>query len=80
MRKLLSVLLSVAMTICVLQVAYVQVTALENENNNYSTVDEANTDIEPVSVEVIKAPESVIMTGGRVYDAQNFLDWCRCVS
>lgn len=72
MRKLLSVLLSVAMTICVLQVAYVQVTALENENNNYSTVDEANTDIEPVSVEVIKAPESVIMTGGRVYDAQNF--------
>lgn len=68
MRKLLSVLLSVAMTICVLQVAYVQVTALEN--NNYSTADEA--DVEPVSVEVVKAPESVVMFGSQMQDSEFF--------
>ena len=68
MRKLLSVLLSVTMTICVLQVAYVQVTALEN--NNYSTADEA--DVEPVSVEVVKAPESVVMFGSQMQDSEFF--------
>lgn len=63
--KLITVLLSMILAVCLMQTAFVQAFAAENT----ATPDEVTKNLKPVSMEVVKAPSSVMIRNYRVTDS-----------
>ncbi len=63
--KLITVLLSMILAVCLMQTAFVQVFAVENT----ATPDEVTKNLKPVSMEVVKAPSSAMIRNYRVTDS-----------
>lgn len=71
--KFITVLLSALLAVCLVQTVFVQAFATEMGDDDFgwgnaSTSDEAET-VYPVSMEVVKAPESVTVNKGRITDS-----------
>lgn len=71
--KFITILLSALLAVCLVQTVFVQAFATEMGDDdfgwgNVSTSDEAET-VYPVSMEVVKAPESVTVNKGRITDS-----------
>lgn len=62
--KFITVLLSALLAVCLVQTVFVQAFATENT----ATPDEPTEDLYPVSMKVVKAPESVTVNKGRITD------------
>lgn len=63
--KFITILLSALLAVCLMQTVFVQAFATENT----ATPDEPTDDLYPVSMEVVKAPESVTVNKGRITDS-----------
>lgn len=63
--KFITILLSALLAVCLMQTVFVQAFATENT----ATPDEPTGDLYPVSMEVVKAPESVTVNKGRITDS-----------
>lgn len=71
--KFITILLSALLAVCLVQTVFVQAFATEMGDDDFgwgnaSTSDEAET-VYPVSMEVVKAPESVTVNNGRITDS-----------
>lgn len=71
--KFITILLSALLAVCLVQTVFVQAFASEMGDDDFgwgnaSTSDEAET-VYPVSMEVVKAPESVTVNKGRITDS-----------
>lgn len=71
--KFITILLSAVLAVCLVQTVFVQAFATEMGDDDFgwgdaSTSDEAET-VYPVSMEVVKAPESVTVNKGRITDS-----------
>lgn len=71
--KFITILLSAVLAVCLVQTVFVQAFATEMGDDDFgwgsaSTSDEAET-VYPVSMEVVKAPESVTVNNGRITDS-----------
>lgn len=71
--KFITILLSALLAVCLMQTVFVQAFATEMDDDDFgwgnaSTSDEAET-VYPVSMEVVKAPESVTVNNGRITDS-----------
>lgn len=71
--KFITILLSAFLAVCLVQTVFVQAFATEMGDDDFgwgnaSTSDEAET-VYPVSMEVVKAPESVTVNNGRITDS-----------
>lgn len=71
--KFITILLSAVLAVCLVQTVFVQAFATEMDDDDFgwgnaSTSDEAET-VYPVSMEVVKAPESVTVNNGRITDS-----------
>lgn len=71
--KFITILLSALLAVCLVQTVFVQAFATEMGDDDFgwgnaSTSDEAET-VYPVSMEVVKAPESVTVNKGRITDS-----------
>lgn len=71
--KFITILLSALLAVCLVQTVFVQAFATEMDDDDFgwgnaSTSDEAET-VYPVSMEVVKAPESVTVNNGRITDS-----------
>lgn len=71
--KFITILLSALLAVCLVQTVFVQAFATEMGDDDFgwgnaSTSDEAET-VYPVSMEVVKAPESVTVNNGRISDS-----------
>lgn len=71
--KFITILLSALLAVCLVQTVFVQAFASEMGDDDFgwgnaSTSDEAET-VYPVSMEVVKAPESVTVNNGRITDS-----------
>lgn len=71
--KFITILLSALLAVCLMQTVFVQAFATEMGDDDFgwgnaSTSDEAET-VYPVSMEVVKAPESVTVNKGRITDS-----------
>lgn len=71
--KFITILLSALLAVCLVQTVFVQAFASEMDDDDFgwgnaSTSDEAET-VYPVSMEVVKAPESVTVNNGRITDS-----------
>ncbi len=62
--KFITILLSALLAVCLMQTVFVQAFATENS----ATPDEPTEDLYPVSMKVVKAPESVTVNKGRITD------------
>ncbi len=62
--KFITILLSALLAVCLVQTVFVQAFATENS----ATPDEPTDGLYPVSMEVVKAPESVTVNKGRITD------------
>lgn len=63
--KFITILLSALLAVCLVQTVFVQAFATENS----ATPDEPTDGLYPVSMEVVKAPESVTVNKGRITDS-----------
>lgn len=63
--KFITILLSALLAVCLVQTVFVQAFATENS----ATPDEPTEDLYPVSMEVVKAPESVTVNKGQITDS-----------
>lgn len=63
--KFITILLSALLAVCLVQTVFVQAFATENS----ATPDEPTEDLYPVSMEVVKAPESVTVFHGEISDS-----------
>ena len=63
--KLITVLLSMILAVCLMQTAFVQAFAVENT----ATPDEVTKNLKPVSMEVVKAPKSVTVRNFTITDS-----------
>lgn len=63
--KFITILLSAVLAVCLVQTVFVQAFATENS----ATPDEPTEDLYPVSMEVVKAPESVTVNKGQITDS-----------
>lgn len=63
--KFITILLSALLAVCLMQTVFVQAFATENS----ATPDEPTDGLYPVSMEVVKAPESVTVNKGRITDS-----------
>lgn len=63
--KFITILLSALLAVCLMQTVFVQAFATENS----ATPDEPTEDLYPVSMKVVKAPESVTVNKGRITDS-----------
>lgn len=63
--KFITILLSALLAVCLVQTVFVQAFATENS----ATPDEPTGDLRPVSMEVVKAPESVTVRGDEITDS-----------
>lgn len=63
--KFITILLSAVLAVCLMQTVFVQAFATENT----ATPDEPTDDLYPVSMEVVKAPESVTVNKGQITDS-----------
>lgn len=63
--KFITILLSALLAVCLMQTVFVQAFATENS----ATPDEPTEDLYPVSMEVVKAPESVTVNKGQITDS-----------
>lgn len=71
--KFITILLSALLAVCLVQTVFVQAFATEMDDDDFgwgnaSTSDEAET-VYPVSMEVVKAPESVTVRGDEITDS-----------
>lgn len=72
--KFITILLSALLAVCLVQTIFVQAFATEMGDDDFgwgsvSTPDEPTEDLYPVSMEVVKAPESVTVNNGRITDS-----------
>lgn len=72
--KFITILLSALLAVCLVQTVFVQAFATEMGDDDFgwgsvSTPDEPTEDLYPVSMEVVKAPESVTVNNGRITDS-----------
>lgn len=72
--KFITILLSALLAVCLVQTVFVQAFATEMGDDDFgwgsvSTPDEPTEDLYPVSMEVVKAPESVTVNKGRITDS-----------
>lgn len=72
--KFITILLSALLAVCLVQTVFVQAFASEMGDDDFgwgsvSTPDEPTEDLYPVSMEVVKAPESVTVNKGRITDS-----------
>lgn len=72
--KFITILLSALLAVCLVQTVFVQAFASEMDDDDFgwgsvSTPDEPTEDLYPVSMEVVKAPESVTVNKGRITDS-----------
>lgn len=72
--KFITILLSAVLAVCLVQTVFVQAFATEMGDDdfgwgNVSTADEPEEGLYPVSMEVVKAPESVTVNKGRITDS-----------
>lgn len=72
--KFITILLSALLAVCLMQTVFVQAFATEMGDDDFgwgsvSTPDEPTEDLYPVSMEVVKAPESVTVNNGRITDS-----------
>ena len=63
--KFITILLSALLAVCLVQTVFVQAFATENS----ATPDEPTDGLYPVSMEVVKAPESVTVNKGQITDS-----------
>lgn len=63
--KFITILLSALLAVCLMQTVFVQAFATENS----ATPDEPTDGLRPVSMEVVKAPESVTVNKGQITDS-----------
>lgn len=63
--KFITILLSALLAVCLVQTVFVQAFATENS----ATPDEPTGDLRPISMEVVKAPESVTVNKGQITDS-----------
>ncbi len=63
--KFITILLSALLAVCLVQTVFVQAFATENS----ATPDEPTGDLRPVSMKVVKAPESVTVNKGQITDS-----------
>lgn len=72
--KFITILLSALLAVCLVQTIFVQAFATEMGDDDFgwgsvSTPDEPTEDLYPVSMEVVKAPESVTVNKGQITDS-----------
>lgn len=72
--KFITILLSALLAVCLVQTVFVQAFATEMGDDDFgwgsvSTADEPEEGLYPVSMEVVKAPESVTVNKGRITDS-----------
>lgn len=72
--KFITILLSALLAVCLVQTVFVQAFATEMGDDDFgwgsiSTDDEPEEGLYPVSMEVVKAPESVTVNKGRITDS-----------
>lgn len=72
--KFITILLSALLAVCLVQTVFVQAFASEMDDDDFgwgsvSTPDEPTEDLYPVSMEIVKAPESVTVNNGRITDS-----------
>lgn len=72
--KFITILLSAVLAVCLVQTVFVQAFATEMGDDDFgwgsvSTPDEPTEDLYPVSMEVVKAPESVTVFHGEISDS-----------
>lgn len=72
--KFITILLSALLAVCLVQTIFVQAFATEMGDDDFgwgsvSTPDEPTEDLYPVSMEIVKAPESVTVNNGRITDS-----------
>lgn len=72
--KFITILLSAVLAVCLVQTVFVQAFASEMGDDDFgwgsvSTADEPEEGLYPVSMEVVKAPESVTVNKGRITDS-----------
>lgn len=72
--KIITILLSALLAVCLVQTVFVQAFATEMGDDDFgwgsvSTPDEPTEDLYPVSMEVVKAPESVTVFHGEISDS-----------
>lgn len=72
--KFITILLSALLAVCLVQTVFVQAFASEMGDDDFgwgsvSTADEPEEGLYPVSMEVVKAPESVTVNKGRITDS-----------
>lgn len=71
--KFITILLSAVLAVCLVQTVFVQAFASEMDDDDYgwgsaATADEADDDLLPVSMKVVKAPKTVIVSKGEISD------------
>lgn len=72
--KFITILLSAVLAVCLMQTVFVQAFATEMGDDDFgwgsvSTPDEPTEDLYPVSMEIVKAPESVTVFHGEISDS-----------
>lgn len=72
--KFITILLSALLAVCLVQTVFVQAFASEMDDDDFgwgsiSTADEPEEGLYPVSMEVVKAPESVTVNKGQITDS-----------
>lgn len=72
--KFITILLSALLAVCLVQTVFVQAFATEMGDDDFgwgsvSTPDEPTEDLYPVSMEIVKAPESVTVFNGEISDS-----------
>lgn len=72
--KFITILLSALLAVCLVQTVFVQAFATEMDDDDFgwgsvSTADEPEESLYPVSMKVVKAPESVTVNNGRITDS-----------
>ena len=72
--KFITILLSALLAVCLVQTVFVQAFATEMGDDDFgwgsvSTPDEPTEDLYPVSMEIVKAPESVTVRGDEITDS-----------
>lgn len=72
--KFITILLSALLAVCLVQTVFVQAFATEMGDDDFgwgsvSTPDEPTEDLYPVSMEIVKAPESVTVNKGQITDS-----------
>lgn len=63
--KFITILLSALLAVCLVQTVFVQAFATENS----ATPDEPTGDLRPVSMEIVKAPESIVIDNDEIIDS-----------